>query len=445
MIRPFDTLAARTAVVAVLGIVAVHLVSLWTYRQAIDRERHDAYASRLAGQVVAVKRALALVPAAERESVAHDLSGGAVDAHWSREPMAAPDPAGTAAEEGLAAQMRALMPELGAADVVVGAGSDPHLALASLRLPDGSWANVRLFASEPPAAQGHGSVLSTSLMALGVLLISLAIATWVTRPLRAMAAAVARARPDATFAPLSEQGPREVRDLAHAFNGMQARIADLIGRRTRALAAVSHDLRTPMTRLRFRLEEVGDPALREALAADVGEMEQMVEATLSYLRGGAEDEPARPMDLVAMLETIVNDARDRGLEASLEAPDSLVVSGRLLSLKRAVTNLVENALAYGGCAQVRLVREGETVVFTIADRGPGIPADQLETVLEPFVRLEGSRSRATGGVGLGLAIAEAAVRGQGGSLVLANRPEGGLEARVVLPGGGPANPPSPGG
>ncbi|QRG04781.1 two-component sensor histidine kinase [Xanthobacter dioxanivorans] len=449
MIRVLDSLAARTAVVAVLGIVVVHLASLWTYEHAIESERHAVHATRLADQLVVMKRTLALVPPAEREGVAHDLSGGALDAHWSREQITARGPGAPAASEAgraadapppqapatnaLAAELRTLAPELGASDVVVGAGADPHLAVVGLRLPDGSWLNVRLFATAPPPAGGHGSVLSTSLMAAGVLLLSLAISVWLTRPLRAMAKRVAGTAPDAPLAPLPETGPREVRELAHAFNGMQARIADLIARRTRALAAVSHDLRTPMTRLRFRLEEIPEPDLRAAMAADIGEMEQMVEATLSYLRGDAEAEPVRALDLVPLLTTLVDDARDRGLSATLEAPATLVVPGRLVALKRAISNLLDNALAYGGAARLSLSEADGWAVLTVADDGPGIPEEQLAAVLEPFVRLEASRSRATGGVGLGLTIADAAIRAHGGTLSLANRPQGGLTVTVRLP------------
>ncbi|MGR7997732.1 ATP-binding protein [Xanthobacter sp. ZOL 2024] len=433
MIRRLDSLAARTAVVAVLGIVLVHLASLWTYQHAMERERRMAHAARLAEQLVSVQRALALVAPDERESVAHSLSGGAIDAHWNRAPVTAPNRKPLLRDQALESQVRALAPVLAPEDVVIGATDDPYLAFAALRLPDGSWANVRLFAPPPQLDGGHGSVLSTSLMALGVLLLSLAIAAWLTRPLRAMARAVAQVQPDRPFAPLPENGPREVRELAHAFNGMQARIADLIGRRTQALVAVSHDLRTPMTRLRFRAEDVADPSLREALVADISEMEQMVEATLSYLRGDNAQEPSRPMDLVPLLETIVNDARDQGREVQLDAPASLVVAGRPIALKRAVTNLVENALSYGGSAHLTLADAGDRVSLTVRDHGPGIPEAQLETVLEPFVRLDASRSRATGGVGLGLTIAAAAARSHGGALILANHPEGGLVVTLTLP------------
>lgn len=433
MIRAIDSLALRTAVVAVLGIVVVHVLSLWTYEHAMERERHAAHAVRLADQVVALRRSLAAAPAERREEVAHALSGGAIDAHWGREAMAATGPHADPSAQRLAAEVRALAPDLAAADILVGAGPDPHLSLVAVRLPDGSWLNVRLFASVPQTAGGHGSLLSTTLMAAGVLLLSLAIAAWLTRPLRAMARTVAALPPDAARIHLPETGPKEVRELAHAFNVMQARIAGLVERRTQALAAVSHDLRTPMTRLRFRLEDVSDPALRDAIAGDVAEMEQMVEATLSYLRGEASEEPVRPLDLVALVETIVDDARDRGLRADLSAPPRLVVAGRLVSLKRMVGNLVENALAYGGSAHVSIADEEADAVLTVRDEGPGIPEDQLAAVLEPFVRLEASRSRATGGVGLGLTIAHAVAEAHGGTMALANAPGGGLVATVRLP------------
>ncbi|MFG1245123.1 ATP-binding protein, partial [Xanthobacter sp. V7C-4] len=239
--------------------------------------------------------------------------------------------------------------------------------------------------------------------------------------------------PDAPLMRLPETGPKEVRELAHAFNGMQARIAELMERRTQALAAVSHDLRTPMTRLRFRMEDVDDPVLRAAMAADVAEMEQMVDATLSYLRGEASEEPVRPLDLVALVETLVDNARDRGLAADLAAPPRLVVAGRLVSLKRMVSNLLENAILYGGAAHVVLAEEGGEAVLMVRDKGPGIPDDQLSAVLEPFVRLEASRSRSTGGVGLGLPIARAVAQAHGGTLILENGAGGGLVVTVRLP------------
>lgn len=433
MIRALDSLALRTALVAVVGIVVVHVLSLWTYEHAMERERHAAHALRLADQLVSLRRSVAAVAPDGREDVAHDLSGGAIDAHWSREAMAAAGPRATEAGQRLADEVRTLAPDLQPEDVLVSAGADPHLGLVALRLPDGSWLNARVFASPPQATGAHGSLLSTTLMAAGVLLLSLAIAAWLTRPLRAMARAVTALPPDASRIRFAETGPKEVRELAHAFNDMQARIAGLVERRTQALAAVSHDLRTPMTRLRFRLEDVTDADLRTAMEGDIAEMEQMVEATLSYLRGEASEEPLRSLDLVALVETIVDDVRDRGLPADLSAPTRLVIAGRLVSLKRMVSNLIENAVTYGGAAHVSVTDAGADAEVTVRDTGPGIPEDQLAAVLEPFVRLEASRSRSTGGVGLGLTIARTVAEAHGGTLTLANAPDGGLVATVRLP------------
>jgi signal transduction histidine kinase len=230
-----------------------------------------------------------------------------------------------------------------------------------------------------------------------------------------------------------ESGPKEVRDLAKAFNDMQRRIADLIRRRTQSLAAVSHDLRTPLTRLKLRAEEISDDALRNSISRDIGEMEQMIEATLSYLRGEETAEHQRPLDLTALLETIIDDARDAGHDAELVAPHHLVVDGRLIGLKRAFTNLIVNAVRFGTHVKTIAEIQGIVVKVTIDDDGPGIPDDQLAAVLEPFVRLEHSRNRETGGVGLGLTIAKSHIEADGGTLSLSNRSEGGLRAVVTLP------------
>ncbi|MBI1383982.1 MAG: HAMP domain-containing protein [Rhizobiales bacterium] len=323
--------------------------------------------------------------------------------------------------------------ELTPADIILGTGEDPHVALLSIRLPDSTWLNVSLFDTRRPRQARHGALLSTSLMAVGVALLAFVVARWLSRPLVEMAGRVRRLRPDDGPSPLAETGPSEVRELASAFNAMQRRVADSVAQRTRSLAAVSHDLRTPLTRLRLRLDEVGDPALRDAIGRDIGDMEQMISATLAYLRGDGAGEPRRPVDLVALLGTIVDDAVDAGRSATLVAPDHAVVQARHLGIKRAVTNLVDNALRFGGEVRVELRLEAAHAVVTVEDDGPGIPEDHLENVLEPFVRLEDSRNAETGGVGLGLTIARAAVEADGGSLALANRPEGGLSATIRLP------------
>ena len=312
-------------------------------------------------------------------------------------------------------------------------GGDPHVALVSMKLPDASWINVSLFAAGLPKTSRHGTLVSTSMMALGVVLLSLLVVRWLTQPLRTVVDAVSRLTPGAITQPVPEVGPREVRDLAHAFNAMQRRINTLVDTRTRALAAVSHDLRTPLTRVKLRAEDIPDEALRSAVVRDIGEMEQMIEATLSYLRGEASSEPQRALDLAALIRTIVEDARETGQSVELNAATKIIVNGRLIGLKRAVGNLVGNATRYGRHVAVTALAGHGFVQLHIDDDGPGIPEDQLQTVLEPFVRLEDSRNRDTGGVGLGLTIAKSNIEADGGTLVLANRVDGGLRVTVTLP------------
>lgn len=431
----FDTLIVRTLVASLVSITLVHMASLWFHERALDRELTIAHDARLAERIVALKRSLTLAPTTQRETMAHELSGGPISAHWTPLPATAQGHTSSPEWQRLAAEIRRQAPDLGADGLLIGtsAARDPHITLVSVRLPDASWLNVSLFAATRPPSHLHSTLFSTSLMGLGVVLLSVLIAHWLTRPIRAIAAAASGLTPDRPVTKVPETGPREVRDLAAAFNDMQARIADLVARRTQALGAVSHDLRTPLTRLKLRLEDLPASDLQRAATADIDEMEQMVEATLAYLRGEDTSEPTRRLDLGALLGSIVNDARDAGRNADLDATANLIVAARRISLKRAISNLVSNALRFGTEVMVRATSHDGNIHIAIDDNGPGIPEDQLATVLEPFVRLEHSRNRETGGVGLGLTIARSNIEAHGGTLTLANRPEGGLRALVILP------------
>ncbi len=297
------------------------------------------------------------------------------------------------------------------------------------------WSYDAALSGEPASGghhKSHGVVLSTTVMAIGIVLLSVLIARWLTRPIQKMAAAVHALHPESAFPQIPERGPWEVRELGRAFNDLQHRIKRLLDERTRALAAVSHDLRTPLTRLKLRLEDVS-PATASAMAADIEELEQMIEATLSYLKGDNVGEEPRFIDLAALLETLATDAADRGQEVEVSGPRSLVIVGRRSGLKRAFANIVQNALKYGVRARVSILALADTVRIQIDDDGPGIPPEKFSAALEPFVRLEESRSRETGGAGLGLAIAKANIETDGGSISLSNRPEGGLRVLVTLP------------
>ena len=436
MIRRFDSLIGRTILVSLIGISLMHVLSLWSYEATLRQEASHAQQARLAERLLTIRSSLAVVPEAERENAAHQLSGGPLEVHWSKTEYAIADAAGRELVAGLADHLKKLAPTLAEADVAIGSGGptgDPHVAFISLRLPDDSWVNVSLFAHGQPHPGGHGTLLSTTFMAVGVILLSIIIAGWVTRPIRSVAAAARALRPGDQTSRIPETGPREVRDLAAAFNEMQVRIAQLIEMRTRALAAVSHDLRTPLTRLKLRIEDLGNPELGRAMTADIADLEQMIEATLSYLKGQSQEETPRQLDLSALLETLADEASDLGQSVDVDMPNHVVVRARRVGLKRAFSNLIQNAVKYGERAHITAEAAGGEVRVHIDDDGPGIPSDKFAAVFEPFVRLETSRSRETGGVGLGLTIAKANIEADGGRLSLVARAQGGLRATVVLP------------
>lgn len=433
MIRALNTLAARSILISLLGIAVVHALSLWVYERALERERAGAQVVRVADRLVSIKQSILMLPPEAREHAAHALSSGVFEAHWSAGERAVRTQEDGERWVGLTAKLVSLAPDLSSGDVVIGQGaSDPHVTVVSLRLPDTSWLNVSLYDPAPSSSASHGALLSTSLMALGVVLLSVLITRWLALPIKRVAHAATHLTPGGPARPVPEMGPEEVRELAVAFNGMQARITDLVERRTLALAAVSHDLRTPLTRLKLRIDELIEPR-QDAMLRDIGEMEEMIEATLAYLKGQETSEQPRAIDLVALLQTIIGNARDAGHNADLKAPLHVVLIARRVGLKRALSNLVENATRFGTAVLVTVVDNADGTRITIEDDGSGIPQDKLSAVLEPFVRLEDSRNRETGGVGLGLTIAKSNIEANGGHLALHNRARSGLCAVVSLP------------
>lgn len=277
-----------------------------------------------------------------------------------------------------------------------------------------------------------------ALTATSILAASLLAIHWAARPLQDLAAAATAFASDLDAASLPETGPTEVRRAAVAFNDMQGRLRKLVVERGRALAAVSHDLRTPLTRMRLRAELVQDTALREKLDADIDDMTGMVDGVLAYLRGIEAAEPARPIDMVALVQSIAEDARALGhdvrwLGNAADDASSAPFVGRLSVLRRAVTNLVDNAIAHGHVVTLALQETPGCASIVVEDDGPGIPLCDRQRATEPFVRLDEARSTRGGGMGLGLAIARDAAALHGGELILANRPEGGLRATLLLP------------
>jgi signal transduction histidine kinase len=301
------------------------------------------------------------------------------------------------------------------------------------QLADGSWASFEHGLSDEPFAWPWRLLLTLAVLLASVIVLTLLAVRWLTRPLAVLATAADALGRDMHRPPLPEEGPAEVRRAAAAFNTMQARLQVHLREREQMLAAVSHDLRTPITRLRLRSELIGDEALRVKFARDLAEMEAMTAAALDFLRGARADEPVQPVDVLALLESLQADLEEAGHAVQVQDQVMAPYLARPLALKRLLTNLIENAVKYGERAAVRVEDNAAQLRIIVADNGPGIAEAEIERVFEPFYRVEGSRSRATGGVGLGLSVARDIARAHGGELTLRNRAGGGLEAILTLP------------
>ncbi|MBK8536956.1 MAG: HAMP domain-containing protein [Candidatus Competibacteraceae bacterium] len=305
--------------------------------------------------------------------------------------------------------------------------------VVQIRLRDGAIVTFQQVLPEEVIAWPARLLLILLVLLVSVaLLVALAVRT-LTRPLSILADAAAELGCDIRRPPLNETGPLEVRRAAQAFNTMQQRLIRYIEDRDRILAAVSHDLKTPITRLRLRTELLDDSPLRGKFQADLDDMQRMAQASLDFLRGGEYTEPMASLDLNALLECLQEDAEDAGQEVRIASVAQQPLLCRPLALKRCLSNLVDNALKYGHRAEITVADTSERLVLTIRDDGPGIATTALQRVFEPFYRLEGSRSRDTGGTGLGLSIARNIARAHGGELTLRNHPQGGLEAVLELP------------
>lgn len=304
----------------------------------------------------------------------------------------------------------------------------------AIQLTDARWVTVSTFLPDTSPGLSPRLILAIAVMAAIVGLVAALAVRRLTTPLATLSAAAARIGKDVHAAPLSETGTIEVRQAARALNDMQSRLQLMIEGRTNMLAAISHDLRTELQLLRLRVEHLEPPDEREKLLGTIAGMEAMLAVTLAFARDEATTEPRRLTDIGALAGSIVDDMADAGLAVILDTPSAQVIAEcQPTALRRALRNLIDNAIKYGKRAKVTLRSNAESVVITVDDEGPGIPDAELGRVLQPFYRLETSRSRETGGIGLGLAITASIAEAHGGELTLANLPTGGLNAMLTLP------------
>jgi signal transduction histidine kinase len=308
-----------------------------------------------------------------------------------------------------------------------------RMLLLAAQLDDGSWLDSRFDAPRADRWLIHRLVLATAMLFFLVFGAAWWIARRLARPLRDLTRAAEGFRGHAPAEPVTPRGPSDLRRAVEAFNAMNRRTLALLDEKDRMLGAIGHDLRTPLASLRIRAENMGPEEERERLVATVEEMAATLEDILTLARTGRAREPVRPVDLAALADAVVEEFRERGLAAEFRPSPRAVLAVQPNLLRRALRNLVDNALAYGGGAAVTVEERPGEIEIRVEDDGPGIPAERLEEVLEPFRRLDSSRSRESGGAGLGLAIAQAVAQAHGGRLELSNRPERGLRASLLLP------------
>jgi signal transduction histidine kinase len=443
-----DTLVGRTVLVLIAGLIVSQAAGVAIFSANRFQLESRLFGSHVADRIAAAVRLTEETPAVDRAQVLRALDVPGLHVGWGAKPLVDENDAASESREVLSSLDRRLTgytihtsvgrppeaapgptppPGAGMLRSLIAHGPHPLLRVA-VQLRDGTWLNF-LAPDRPPEPLWRPGFYAPLLIGvLAVILLSVVAVRYAARPLRVLAEAAQRLGRDVGAPPVPEAGPREVRAAAHAFNEMQTSLRRFVEDRTQMIAAISHDLRTPITRLKLRAEFVDDDEQRGKMLADLDEMEAMIAATLAFARDDAAREPRAPVDIAAMIAGL---AADFG--ATYSGPQRLIVHAGPTALKRAFANLLENAQAYAGESRVTLTETRPGITLTIDDDGPGIPESELERVFAPFYRVEGSRNRDTGGTGLGLAVARSALHAHGGDVKLTNRSGGGLRVTVTLP------------
>ena len=422
------TLASRLAMIFFTGLVLAYGLSfgLQAYERYISSrsmmlsnlEQDVATSVAILDRLPAAERA-AWLPRLERRTYRYRLDQG-----LAGEAMASSDPPMAAASivKAIGSDYRLTFQEI--------PGPNAHFQ-AHLNLADGAPLTIDVTPAPVPVARWLPVVL---LIQLAVLMLC----TWLAvhlaiGPLTRLAQAVDNLDPDHPGVQLDESGPREVRYAAVAFNALQARIAAHLKERMQLLAAISHDLQTPITRMKLRVEVMDEGIEKDRFGSDLDEMEHLVREGVAYARSmDSSTEATCRVNLDALLDSLVFDYQDSGAQVERHGSSGTLLETRPHALRRVLVNLVDNALKFAGAAELQVSREGSTTIIRVLDNGPGIPGDELDEVLKPFYRVEGSRNRSTGGTGLGLAIAHQLIQAMGGRLTLSNREQGGLCAQIEL-------------
>lgn len=388
-------------------------------------------AARVAEHLVIASRIIEDTNKPDRARVARDLSTNRFSLEWH---ATGPRPIGSVALAGMREQILEVATELDHADLQLHLKSvgAPGFIEGSVLLPDRSVLKFQTYASAAWALNA-GRIVTLLLPTLVLVILAWALFRATLAPLRTLVRA-SRTVGSGSPEPIAEQGTGEVRELIAAFNQMQQRIHHSMTDRTQSMLAIGHDLRTPLARMQLRLERTGlDSETVNDMTTDLGEMRHMLESLQAFVETGGSRLPAERIDVAVMTQTLVDTAADDGGDATFAGLESLDIMARPVSLRRALSNLIENALHYAGNVRVMVRRDGDVAEITFEDDGPGIPPERMDDVLQPFVRLDTARGRDTPGMGLGLPIVARAIALDNGVLQLQNREQGGLCVTVRLP------------
>jgi signal transduction histidine kinase len=440
------SLVGRLGLVLVVTLAGAQAMAVAIFMSETSRVGRANARTREVDRTATLVRVINAAPASSRNDIIQAF-GSPLHRYWTSDTPVVANAALGEQEQQIARRLRRLTqnrvrdPRI----ALVERSSDPDDDLApdlharpqaldiSVQLVDGSWLNAVAPLRLPTLPEANVQWLYLLAISIAAVVVVVIIAVrWITRPLTALAEAADRVGRGELVEPLTVTGPYEIMRTVNAFNVMQQRLSRFVSDRLTMLAAISHDLRTPMTAARLRAEMIDDTEVKDAIVRSLTQMQYITETTLSFARDETASEEPRTIDLASLVEAVADDLAATGQNITIAGRDHVPYRCRPALLRRALTNLISNAVKYGKRARITLHLTAEHARIMIDDEGPGLPADQLERVFEPFVRSDQSRSSATGGIGLGLSIARTIIRAHGGEVALKNLP-GGLRAEVVLP------------
>jgi len=459
------SLFGRTLLVLAAGLLVAQLGSVVVNLFDRGSSVYRLASFQIAARIAQAARILNRLPSVERDKVVEEISGRHLRVALSDRPLAIGggfvehDPYEVAFAASLQQQIGARWPvrvdiaprprsrsSKGESEDVTGSFDlwmarhfyfllpGPFSIVVQVGLEDGTVAVFTANVPQEPLSRLESLVPRLVLLLLVCFVLAALLVRMTTRSLRQLARTADAIGEDPEGAPLAQSGPSEIQHVIAAFERMQAKVRDYVVERTRMLGAISHDLRTPITRLRMRAEMLPDTELRLKNLRDLDEMDAMVRSTLEFF-GGLEKEPRRqPVDIAALVDSLCEDRRELGQQASVRGTPIAPYHGHPQALRRCLDNLIGNAVRYGECAEIEIEDSAALLRIAVRDRGPGVPEPETERVFEPYYRLEGSRNRASGGAGLGLSIARGVARWHGGDVKLRNVADGGgLIAELALP------------